>query len=76
MMQFANSVSIRFSSELQDISRVLQKLLKYFNDTAISTSFVLPTTWVVPVIFALILNDVKSVTLSFELSLWLPYVFA
>ena len=39
------------------ISRVLQKLPKYFNGTAISTSFVLPPSGVFPVIFALKLGD-------------------
>ena len=42
---------------INDISRVLQNLLKYFNDIAISTSFVLPSSGVFPVIFALNLKD-------------------
>ena len=41
---------------ISDISRVLQKLLKYFNDTIISTSFV-PILPVKPVILSLSLND-------------------
>ena len=44
------------SQLINSISRVLQKLLKYFNGTAISTSFVLPSAGVVPVIFILDLN--------------------
>ena len=41
---------------ISDISRVLQKLLKYFNGTIISTSFV-PILPVKPVILSLSLND-------------------
>ena len=46
------------------ISRVLQKLLKYFRGTIISTSFSLPATGVFPVIFILDLNDSESANLS------------
>ena len=45
------------STLINGISRVLQKSLKYFNDTSISTSFLLPSSGVFPVIFALNLND-------------------
>ena len=45
---------------INGISRVLQKLLKYFNGTAISTYFELPSSGVLPVIFALNLNDALS----------------
>ena len=38
---------------INGISRVLQKLLKYFDSTIISTSFVLPSSGVFPVIFVL-----------------------
>ena len=42
---FLYQVKTRLISQLiNGISRVLQKLLKYFNGTAISTSFVLPAT--------------------------------
>ena len=51
------------------VSRVLQKLLRYFNGTIISTSFSLPPAGVFPVIFILDLNDLKSVKLSFHSSL-------
>ena len=47
----------------------LQKLLKYFNGTIISTSFVFSSSRVFPVIFALDLNDSESVMLSFGSSL-------
>ena len=46
------------------ISRVLQKLLKYFNGTIISTSFALPSARIFPVIFILDLNDLESARLS------------
>ena len=50
---------------IDDISRVLQKLLKHFNCTIISTSFVLSSSGVFPVIFILDLNDSESVKLLF-----------
>ena len=57
---------MRLTSQLiNSISRVLQKLLKYFNGAIISTSFSLPSSGVFPVIFILDLNDPKSVKLSF-----------
>ena len=57
---------MRLTSQLiNGISKVLQKLLKYFNGTIISTSFVLPLFGVFPVIFILDLNDSESVKLSF-----------
>ena len=55
------------------ISSVFQKLLKYFNGTIISTSFVLPSLGVFPVIFTLDLNDLQSVKLPFRLSLYYDY---
>ena len=42
------------SQLIKDFSRVLQKSLKYFNGTAISTPFVLPSADVLPVILTLI----------------------
>ena len=61
---------MRLTSQLiNGISRVLQKLLEYFNGTIISTSFVLPSAGVIPVIFILDLNDSESVKLSFGSSL-------
>ena len=50
---------------INDIPSVLQKLLKYFNCTTISTSFVLSSAGVFPVIFILDLNDSKSFRFSF-----------
>ena len=46
-----------FSQLISGISRVLQKLLEYFNGTAISTPFVLPVAGVLPVTVTLDLND-------------------
>ena len=54
---------------INSISRVLQKLIKYFNGTVNSTCFVLPSAGVFPVIFILDLNDSESVKLSFGSSL-------
>ena len=66
MIQLVDKVNMRFISQLiRDISRVFQKLLKYFNDTAISTSMVLPMRRFLPVIFASNLNDSGSVMLLF-----------
>ena len=49
---------MRLISQLtKDISRVFQKLRKYFNGTAISTFFVLPSARVFLVILILDLND-------------------
>ena len=63
MTQFADHVKISSTSQLiKDISRVLQKLLKYFNRTIISTLSILPSLPVLPVIFVLKLN--KSVALA------------
>ena len=48
---------MRLISQLvKDISRVLQKLLKYFNGTAILTFFILSSSGDFPVIFCLNLN--------------------
>ena len=46
-----------------------QKLLKYFNGTAISTSAVLPAAGVLSAILALNINDSESAILSMRLSL-------
>ena len=57
---------MRFISQLiKGISRVLQKLLKYFSDNAISTFFLLPAAGVLPVVLALNLNDSESGVLLF-----------
>ena len=68
--QVDDHVKMRLTSQLiNGISRVLQKLLKYFNGTIISTSFVLPAAGVFPVIFILDLNDSDCVMLSLGSSL-------
>ena len=61
---------MRLISELiNDISTVLQKLLKYFSGTVILTSFVFPVAGVFPVILILYLNHLDSVIVPFESSL-------
>ena len=68
--QSLDQIEIRLASQLiNDISGVLQKLLKYFNDTVISTSFVSPLLGVLLVIFTFDLNDSESAKLSFGSSL-------
>ena len=54
---------------IKDILRVLQNLLKYFNRTAFSTAFVLPSRGVFPVIFILNVNDSEFDRVSFDSSL-------
>ena len=50
--QVNDHVKMRLTSQsINDILKVLQKLLKYFNGTAILTSFALPPTGVFLVIF-------------------------
>ena len=61
---------MRLTSQLiNGISRVHQKLLKYFNGTIISTFFVFLSARVFPVIFTLDLNDSESVMLPLGSSL-------
>ena len=68
--QVDDHVKMKLTSQLiNGISRVLQKLLKYFNGTIISTSFELPTAEAFSVIFISDLNDSESVKLSFGTSL-------
>ena len=45
------------SQLISDIARVLSNLVKYFNDTVTSASFVLPAAGVFPVIFTFDLNE-------------------
>ena len=69
-MQVDDHVSLRLISQLISvISRILQKLLKYFNGTAILTSFVLPSAGFFPVNYALNLNDSKFAKVAFGSSL-------
>ena len=64
---FLDQVKIRLSSQLiNDILRVLQKLVKYLNGTDSSTFFVLRTSGSFPVISILDLNGSDSVILSFD----------
>ena len=52
MTEFLDQVKISsISQSIKGISRVLQKLLKYFNNNAILTPFVLPSAGVFPVFF-------------------------
>ena len=57
------------SQLIKGISRVLQKLLKYFNGITILRSFVLKLAGVFPVIFTLNSNDSEFTILSFGSSL-------
>ena len=52
------------SQLVNNVSRVLPKLLKYFNGTIISTSFVLSSAGVSSIIFTLDLNVSESFQLS------------
>ena len=65
---------------INGISKVLKKLVKYFNDIAVLTVFVLLSTGVSPVILILDLSNSDCVILSFGPSLKfylkLPDVFA
>ena len=54
---------------INGISKVLQKLLRYFNGTAILTSFVFPAAGVFPLTLILPLNVSDSIILSFGASL-------
>ena len=72
--QSADQVKISSTLELiKGISRVLQKLLKFFNGTITSASFISPSWLVWPVIFVLILNE--SVVLVIVKSTILPLLF-
>ena len=65
--QADDHVKMRLISQLiRGISRVLQKLLKYFNGTAISTFFVLPSTGVHLVNYVLDLNNSESAIVAFS----------
>ena len=68
--QVDDHVKIKLASQLiKGVSIVLQKLLRYFNGTIISTSFSLPAAGDFPVIFILDLRDSESAKLSFYPSL-------
>ena len=56
----SDQVTMRLNLQLdKEISRVFQKLLKYFNDGAILSSFKLPFTGIFRVIQILDLNDLE-----------------
>ena len=58
IIQFADQSKVSSISQLiKGISRVLQKLVKYFSGTVISTPFISPSLFFWPVIFALKLNE-------------------
>ena len=61
MTQVDEQVKIKLISQfIESISRVLQKLFKYFNDTAIS-AFIIPRLVVLTKNLALNLNELESV---------------
>ena len=63
MAQFVDQVKIRLISKvIKGISEILQKLLRFINDTIIWTFF-LPLLFVSPVIFSLKLNELLSLLL-------------
>ena len=58
IIQFSYQVKISSTSQLiKSLSRVLQKLLNYFNGTIISTFSMSPSSLVVPIIFDLKLSE-------------------
>ena len=68
MTQFADQARKRPISQLiSDISRVLQKVFKYFNGATISTSL-LPEELVLPMNSSLTLNDFETFKLLFSTS--------
>ena len=66
LTQVDDQVKIKLILQLiKGISRVLQKLFKYFNRTAILASVVLPAAGVFLIIFTLALNDSEFVLVAF-----------
>ena len=60
-----DQVNIRlFSKLIRSISRVPQKLHKYFHEAVISTSLILLSKGILPVIVDLNFNDLESLMLS------------
>ena len=61
----ADEVNMKFILQLiSSLSRILQKIRKYFNGTTISTSLVLPAAGSHPAILALNLNDLEAAILK------------
>ena len=78
--QSTDHIKRRLTSQfINGISRVFQKLLKFFNGTINSTPFVFPSAAVILVIFTVDLNDSESVKLllgsSLQCSHRLPDIF-
>ena len=74
IIQFADQSEISSTSQLiKGISRVVQKLLRYFIGTITSTPSILPSLLVWSVFFALNLNE--SVVLVAVKSITLPALF-
>ena len=74
IIQFADQSEISSTSQLiKGISRVVQKLLRYFIGTITSAPSILPSLLVWSVIFALNLNE--SVVLVAVKSITLPALF-
>ena len=68
--QYLEQVKDKDTSQLiNGISNVFQKLLRCFNETENSTSFVFPSLAVFPVILALYLKDLEFFKGSTEISL-------
>ena len=68
--QFADHDIIRLISQLSnDISRVFRKLLKFFNETIIST-FLVPSSTVEPVIFCLNFRFRSTITRKMNRIIW------
>ena len=66
MTQSDDHINMRLILQLiSDISKVLQKLLKYLNGTNILATFVLPSALVFLDIFTLNLNDSESAKVAF-----------
>ena len=64
---FADKFKMKLISQLiKDTARVLQKLLKCFNGSDISTFFLLQSASVFPVIFTLDLNDSEFFKVAFD----------
>ena len=69
--QFIDQVNIKDTSQLTNgISNVFEKLLRCFNGTGNSTSFVFPLLAVFPVILSRYLKDSEFVIGSIKMSLW------
>ena len=57
------------SQLIKDISRVLQKLLRYFNGIIIILNFSVPSLPVFPIVFCLSLNETVSLLAAAKLAI-------